>query len=223
MQKGNMTIKCVLFDLDGTLADTSQDMCDSLNRILKTRNLEQVDCSNLKKYISRGAIGIIEYASIVNGKSIDSSLLRSEFLEDYKNNCFIKTKLNPNMDQLLRYLLDKGIKIGIVTNKHSRYVNNIVKGLDIEKDLSCVVTGDMVLNAKPASDSLVKAAELVQSSVKNIMYVGDDERDIIAGKRAGMITVAANFGFISNEISINAWEADIIIDDPLSLREYLVN
>ena len=126
MQKGNMKIECVLFDLDGTLADTSQDMCDSLNRILKTRNLEQVDCYNLKKYISRGAIGIIEYASKVNGKSIDSSLLRSEFLEDYKNNCFIKTKLNPNMDQLLNYLLDKEIKIGIVTNKHSRYVNNIM-------------------------------------------------------------------------------------------------
>ena len=223
MQKDNIKIKCVLFDLDGTLADTSQDMCDSLNRVLKTRNLEQVNCYNLKKYISRGAIGIIEYASIVNGKSIDSSLLRSEFLEDYKNNCFIKTKLNPNMGQLLDYLLDKEIKIGIVTNKHSRYVNNIIKGLGIEKDLSCVVTGDMVLNAKPASDSLIKAAELVQSSVENIMYVGDDERDIIAGKKAGMITVAANFGFISDEISINAWEADIIIDDPLDLRDYLVN
>ena len=223
MQKDNMKIKCVLFDLDGTLADTSQDMCDSLNRILKTRDLEQVNCYNLKKYISRGAIGIIEYASIVNGKSIDSSLLRSEFLEDYKNNCFIKTKLNPNMGQLLDYLLDKEIKIGIVTNKHSRYVKNIVKGLGIEKDLSCVVTGDMVLNAKPASDSLIKAAELVQSSVENVMYVGDDERDIIAGKKAGMITVAANFGFISDEISINAWEADIIIDDPLDLKDYLVN
>ena len=223
MQKGNMKIECVLFDLDGTLADTSQDMCDSLNRILKTRNLEQVDCYNLKAYISSGAIGMIEYASKVNGRSIDSSLIRSEFLEDYKNNCFIKTKLNPNMDQLLNYLLDKEIKIGIVTNKHSRYVNNIVKGLGIEKDLSCVVTGDMVLNAKPASDSLIKAAELVQSSVENVMYVGDDERDIIAGKKAGMITVAANFGFISDEISINAWEADIIIDDPLYLRDYLVN
>ena len=223
MLKDNILIKCVLFDLDGTLADTSQDMCDSLNRVLKSRSLKQVDCMKLKKYISRGAIGIIEYASIVNGKSIDSSLLRSEFLDDYKNNCFIKTELNKNMAELLDFLLAKKIKVGIVTNKHSRYVNKIVEGLGINKSLSCIVTGDMVLNAKPASDGLLKAAELVQTSVNNTMYVGDDERDIVAGKKAGMITVAANFGFIDDEININSWEADIIIDNPLNLKKYLVN
>ena len=131
MLKNNKEILSVLFDLDGTLADTSQDMCDSLNRILDSRDLKQVDCLNIRKYISRGAIGVIEYASVVNGKSIDSSLLRSEFLEDYKNNCFIKTTLNKDMDQLLDYLLSEQIKIGVVTNKHSRYVNKIIKGLGL--------------------------------------------------------------------------------------------
>ena len=198
MPKNNKEILSVLFDLDGTLADTSQDMCDSLNRVLDTRNLKPVDCVELKKYISRGAIGVIEYASLVNGKSIDSSLLRSEFLEDYKSNCFIKTTLNKNMEQLLEYLLSVHIKVG-------------------------VVTGDMVLNAKPASDSLIKAAEIIQCPTDNIIYVGDDERDIIAGKGAGMITVAADFGFINDEININSWKADLIIDNPLSLRKYLIN
>ena len=223
MPKDNKEILSVLFDLDGTLADTSQDMCDSLNRVLDTRNLKPVDCVELKKYISRGAIGVIEYASLVNGKSIDSSLLRSEFLEDYKSNCFIKTTLNKNMDQLLDYLLSVHIKVGVVTNKHSRYVNKIIQGLGIEQALSCVVTGDMVLNAKPASDSLIKAAEIIQCPTDNIIYVGDDERDIIAGKGAGMITVAADFGFINDEINVNSWEADLIIDNPLSLRNYLIN
>ena len=223
MPKNNKEILSVLFDLDGTLADTSQDMCDSLNRVLDTRNLKPVDCVELKKYISRGAIGVIEYASLVNGKSIDSSLLRSEFLEDYKSNCFIKTTLNKNMDQLLDYLLSVHIKVGVVTNKHSRYVNKIIQGLGIEQALSCVVTGDMVLNAKPASDSLIKAAEIIQCPTDNIIYVGDDERDIIAGKGAGMITVAADFGFINDEINVNSWQADLIIDNPLSLRKYLIN
>ena len=104
MLKNNKEILSVLFDLDGTLADTSQDMCDSLNRILDSRDLKQVDCLNIRKYISRGAIGVIEYASVVNGKSIDSSLLRSEFLEDYKNNCFIKTTLNKDMDLSLIHI-----------------------------------------------------------------------------------------------------------------------
>ncbi len=223
MHKSSQKIKSVLFDLDGTLADTSQDMCDSLNRVLEKREYKKVDCKSLKKYISRGAIGIIEYASLVNGKSIDSSMLRSEFLEDYKNNCFHKTTLNENMDELLDYLLNRQIKIGIVTNKHSRYVNKIINGLGLENTLSCVVTGDMVLNAKPASDSLIKASELINCQADAIMYVGDDERDIIAGRNAGMITVAANFGFISDDINVNSWQADIVIDDPVSLKKYLIN
>ena len=223
MQKNNLDIKSVLFDLDGTLADTSLDMCNSLNRVLETRNLKQVNCSELKKYISRGAIGIIEYASIVNDREIDSSLLRAEFLEDYKNNCFIETKLNINMQDLLNFLVKRNIKIGIVTNKHSRYVDKIIEGLDISKILSCVVTGDMVLHAKPACDGLLMASELINCSIKNTVYVGDDERDIIAGRNAGMMTVAANFGFIHDDVNINSWEADLIIDDPMELRDYLVN
>ena len=223
MHKSNWKIKSVLFDLDGTLADTSQDMCDSLNRVLEKREYKKVDCKSLKKYISRGAIGIIEYASVVNGKSIDSSMLRSEFLEDYKNNCFHKTTLNENMEELLDYLLSRQIKIGIVTNKHSRYVNKIVDGLGLKNTLSCVVTGDMVLNGKPASDSLIKASELINCQADAIMYVGDDERDIIAGRNAGMITVAANFGFISEDTNVNSWQADIVINDPVSLKQYLIN
>lgn len=223
MQKNNLDIKSVLFDLDGTLADTSVDMCNSLNRVLETRNLKQVNCSDLKKYISRGAVGIIEYASIVNDREIDSSLLRAEFLEDYKHNCFIATKLNINIQDLLNFLVESNIMIGIVTNKHSRYVDKIIEGLGISKILSCVVTGDMVLHAKPACDGLLKASELINCSNENTIYVGDDERDIIAGKRAGMVTVAANFGFIHHDMNINSWEADLIIDDPMEIRDYLIN
>ena len=89
MLKNSNKVKAVLFDLDGTLADTSPDMCASLNRVLTTHKLKTVDCINLKKHISRGALGVIEYASCVNGRDIDSSLLRSEFLEDYKDHSFI--------------------------------------------------------------------------------------------------------------------------------------
>ena len=162
MLKNKHKVKAVLFDLDGTLADTSPDMCASLNRVLVSHRLKTVDCMKLKKHISRGALGVIEYASHVNGRDIDSSLLRSEFLEDYKHHTFVKTKLNKDMDKVLNYLINKSIKIGIVTNKHSRYVKKIIEGLGLTKKLSCVITGDMVLNAKPAIDGLIKAAEEVQ-------------------------------------------------------------
>ena len=220
MLKDN-NITSVLFDLDGTLADTSQDMCDSLNRILDVHKLKKVQCTELKKHISRGAIGIIEFASIVNGRSVDSSLIRSEFLEDYKDNCFINTKINNNMDSLIDYLISKNIRVGVVTNKHSRYVNKIIKGLNLEDKLNCIVTGDMVSNPKPDIDGLVKAAEITKCNVSNTIYVGDDERDIIAGRNAGMMTVVADFGFISPDTNIKLWKADLIINDSLDLKKYI--
>ena len=221
MLKRNHKFKAVLFDLDGTLADTSPDMCASLNRVLVSHKLKTVDCINLKKHISRGALGVIEYASHVNGRDIDSSLLRSEFLDDYKHQPFLKTKLNKDMDKLLEYLIKKNILIGIVTNKHSRYVKKIIEGLDLTKKLSCVITGDMVLNAKPAIDGLIKAAEEIQCEVDKIIYVGDDERDIIAGRDAGMSTVAADFGFISTDINVRSWNSDLIIYNALELKNYI--
>ena len=215
-------IKAVLFDLDGTLADTSPDMCSSLNRVLVSHKLKTVDCMNLKKHISRGAVGVIEYASHINGRDIDSSLLRSEFLDDYKHHPFVETKLNKDMDKLLNYLIKKNIMIGVVTNKHSRYVKKIIEGLGLTKKLSCVITGDMVLNAKPAIDGLIKAADEIQCNVDEIIYVGDDERDIIAGKNAGMKTVAADFGFVNKDYDIFSWNADGVIKKPMMLKDFLI-
>jgi len=211
-------MKSVLFDLDGTLADTSVDMCNALNTILKNRGLKTVDCQNLKYHISRGAIGIIKYASEINGRSIDSSMMRSEFLEEYSKNCFIETRLVEGMDELLKSLEDKGCKWGIVTNKHFKYVNKIVRGLKISERMSCLVTGNMVNDPKPAPDSLIHAMCLLDEVPKNVIYVGDDERDILAGKAAGVETVAADFGFIENTSEINGWNADNIIMKPSELK-----
>ena len=133
----------------------------------------------------------------------------------------VKTKLNKDMDKLLNYLVNKNIIIGIVTNKHSRYVSKIIEGLDLTKKLSCVITGDMVLNAKPAIDGLIKAAEEIQCNVNEIVYVGDDERDIVAGRDAGMTTVAADFGFISADINVRSWNSDLIIYNALELKNYI--
>ena len=122
---------------------------------------------------------------------------------------------------MLDYLLNKNILTGIVTNKHSRYVSKIIKGLNLGEKLSCTITGDMVLNAKPAIDGLTKAAEKIQCNVDEIIYVGDDERDIIAGRDAGMNTIAADFGFISSDTNVSSWNSDLIIYDALELKNYI--
>ncbi len=214
--------KSVLFDLDGTLADTSVDMCNALNIILKKRGLKTVECEDLKYHISRGAVGIIKYASEVNGRSIDSSMIRSDFLEEYSKNCFVETRFVEGMNDLLILLEKKGFRWGIVTNKHSKYVNKIVSGLNISDRLSCLVTSNMVNEPKPAPDSLLHAMCLLNEEPKNVVYVGDDERDIIAGKAAGVHTIAADFGFIEDSSIINTWNADDIITKPTEI-ETIIN
>ena len=215
-------INCVLFDLDGTLADTSKDMCNALNVVLSRNRFKSVDCLELKTHISRGAVGVIEYASHVNERSIDSSLLRAEFLQEYSDKCFVHTKMIDDMKKLIDHMNNIQISWGIVTNKHSKYVNKILKGLSIDDKVACLITGDMVSEPKPSPEGLLEASKIAGINPSECMYVGDDERDIIAGRNAGMYTVAADFGFIHKEDSADSWHADKVIKKPSELINLIV-
>ena len=215
-------INCVLFDLDGTLADTSKDMCNALNVVLSRNRFKPVDCLELKTHISRGAVGVIEYASQVNGRSIDSSLLRAEFLQEYSDRCFVHTRMIDDMKELIDHMNNTQISWGIVTNKHSKYVNKILKGLSIDDKVACLITGDMVSEPKPSPEGLLEASKIAGINPSECIYVGDDERDIIAGRNAGMYTVAADFGFIHKEDSADSWHADKVIKKPSELINLIV-
>jgi len=217
-----MKIECILFDLDGTVADTSVDMCNALNTVLLQNKFKTVDCNELKTHISRGALGVIEYASTVNQRSIDSSLLRAEFLQEYSNNCFIHTKMIKNMNSLIDHAISKKISCGIVTNKHSKFVKKILTGLLLDTKIDCLITGDMVSEPKPSSEGLLEASRLTGVEPAKCIYVGDDERDIIAGRNAGMYTVAADFGFINTEYDVELWNANKIIKDPCELLNLII-
>ena len=210
-------INFVLFDLDGTLADTSKDMCNALNIVLSRNKFKTVDCLELKTHISRGAKGVIEYASYINGRSIDSSLLRAEFLQEYSDKCFIHTSMIDDMSKLIDHMENNQIPWGIVTNKHSKYVNQILKGLSIDNKVTCLITGDMVSEPKPNPEGLLEASKLAGIEPAECIYIGDDERDIIAGRSAGMYTVAADFGFIHKDDAADSWHADKVITKPSEL------
>ena len=215
-------INCVLFDLDGTLADTSKDMCNALNIVLSRNRFKPVDCLELKTHISRGAVGVIEFASHVNGRSIDSSLLRAEFLQEYSDKCFVHTKMIDDMKKLIDHMNNIQISWGIVTNKHSKYVNKILKGLSIDDKVACLITGDMVSEPKPSPEGLLEASKIAGINPSECIYVGDDERDIIAGRNAGMYTVAADFGFIHKDDSADSWHADKVIKKPSELINLII-
>ena len=147
--------------------------------------------------------------------------MRSEFLEDYRENCITRTELVSGMDFLLSELENMSIRWGVVTNKHYKFASKIIEGLSIKNRSSCLITGNMVNNPKPSSEMLLKATDLLSLHTDNVMYVGDDERDIIAGKSAGMKTATANFGFIKNVINYRSWNSDYILNRPQDLLEIL--
>ena len=116
----------------------------------------------------------------------------------------------------------KKISCGIVTNKHSKFVKKILTGLLLDTKIDCLITGDMVSEPKPSSEGLLEASRLTGVDPAKCIYVGDDERDIIAGRNAGMYTVAADFGFINTEHDVELWNANKIIKDPCELLSLII-
>ena len=132
-----------------------------------------------------------------------------------------RTELVSGMDFMLNELENMSIKWGVVTNKHYKFASKIIEGLNIKDRSSCLITGNMVNNPKPSPEMLLKAVELLRLDVNDVMYIGDDERDIIAGKSAGMKTVIANFGFIKDNVNYNSWGSDYILNRPQELLDIL--
>ncbi len=212
-------IEAILFDLDGTFVDTSKDMCNALNLVLEENNLMPVTHEELRFHISKGAEGIIQFACKNSVDQITKNQLKGEFLNAYENNVCIHTHLIDGIEELINDIEEKKIIWGIVTNKHARFVKDILKKLGYLNKLDCLVTGDMVKETKPEPDSLLLASGKLSKEPNIIAYVGDDRRDIQAGKQAGMITVAADFGFVFNNSIIPSWNADFIITNPNQLLD----
>ena len=212
----------VLFDLDGTFADTSLDLCYVLNTLLKKNNKPLVDESEIKYHISRGAEGLINYGfgNDLSGK--DKIELKKEFLDLYDENTTQHVTLIKGIANLIDQIESKKILWGIVTNKHSKFAIKVMEELNYHDRASCLVTRDMVDNAKPAPDSLILACYKLNIKPENSIYVGDDRRDIIAGQRANMKTAIADFGFINTNDNINDWNADIILSKPSELIKYII-
>jgi len=212
----------VLFDLDGTFADTSLDLCYVLNTLLKKNNKPLVDESEIKYHISRGAEGLINYGfgNDLSGK--DKIELKKEFLDLYDENTTQHVTLIKGIASLIDQIESKKILWGIVTNKHSKFAIKVMEELNYHDRASCLITGDMVDNSKPAPDSLILACYKLNIEPENSIYVGDDRRDIIAGQRAKMKTAIADFGFINTNDNINDWNADIILSKPGELIKYII-
>ena len=211
----------VLFDLDGTFADTLPDLSVALTQALAERNLEPVSSHVLRPLVSRGARAMAEKAcgEIVDQSTLDGLVAR--FLALYGANVSLHTRLVDGVQAVLDELHRRAIPWGIVTNKRREYSEPLMRALDPTRRAACIVSGDSTANAKPHPQPLLHACKLLGSTPGACVYVGDAEIDMLAARRAGMRSVAALYGYIAPEDDPRSWRADATIDTPHELLAWI--
>ena len=205
-------IRAVLFDLDGTLADTAPDMARTVNVLRSRRGLAPVPLRQVRPHVSKGARGMICSAFAISTEHPDYTGLREEFFEAYSGNLCVDTRLFPGMEGLLDDLEQRGIAWGVVTNKFERFARPVLEGLGLAQRASVIVGGDTCPRAKPFPDPLLFAARELQVEPADALYVGDDERDVQAARAAGMPVLVAGYGYLGDGPLPEAWGADAIVD-----------
>jgi|TARA_B110000196_G_C21052502_1_gene618098 N-acetyl-D-muramate 6-phosphate phosphatase len=218
-----MSIKGVLFDLDGTLVDTAPDLVQVLNRLLATRNLPPYPFAIARNEVSNGALGLIRLGFQQEASESEIENLRQEFLKLYTQNPCEKSKLFSGLDKVLIHLSEQSIPWGIVTNKPHAMTEPLLKRLGLLSQAGCVVSGDRIAKRKPHPAPVLLGAKELGIPSKNCVYVGDAPRDIEAGRAAGMPTIAASYGYIRAQINPESWGASIVIRQPSELSNALLN
>jgi len=210
--------RAALFDLDGTLADTAPDLVAAVNKMRRDRGLELVPVERLRPFASAGARGLIGGAFGIGPEDRAFASMREEFLANYETDLCIETTLFPGIADLLDALDARGVRWGIVTNKVGRLTMPLVAQLGLAARAGCVVSGDTTPHSKPHPAPLLHAAETLALPPAQIVYVGDDLRDVQAGFAAGMATVAAAYGYCGADLPPAMWHAQHIVDTPQQLH-----
>jgi 2-phosphoglycolate phosphatase len=213
-------IQAVLFDLDGTLADTAPDLAYALNCMRVARDLPVLPVAATRAYTSMGARGLLGVGLDVTPEHPDYNAMREEFLANYERNLCRETRLFPGMAELLDALEQRGLPWGVVTNKAERYTHPLLEKLGVHQRAACVIGGDTTGKTKPDPAPLFAASERICIPSRHCIYVGDDRRDVEAGRAAGMKTVVVKFGYLHGG-DPETWMADAMIDAPQELLQHL--
>ncbi|SUA35934.1 phosphatase [Neisseria zoodegmatis] len=213
--------EAVLFDLDGTLADTALDLGGALNTLLRRHNLPEKSIAEIRPVASHGASGLILMGAGISKDHPEHARWRQEYLAEYER-CFDhETVLFDDINRLIAELDKRGIKWGIITNKPHTFTHRLVPKLGFSIPPAVVVSGDTCGEAKPSTKPMFYACEQIGVKPENCIYVGDAERDMQAGRNAGMKTVLADWGYIAAEDQTGEWPHDARIDTPLELLAHL--
>jgi N-acetyl-D-muramate 6-phosphate phosphatase len=214
-------IKAVLFDLDGTLADTAHDLGYALNRQRIARGLSALPIALIRTEASAGARGLLGLGFSIKPGDSGYDAMRAEFLDFYAEHLCRETSLFPGIAELLDQLDDRQLPWGIVTNKPARFTIPLMQELGLSQRAACVISGGDTTHSKPHPEPLLTASSAMAIAPDECIYLGDDIRDVQASLAAGMEPVIARYGYLGSASPPESWGARYLIDQPQELLGYL--
>lgn len=219
--KTDLQPAAVLFDLDGTLIDTAPDFIRCLNRLRRHHGLPPLPPEHIRRSVSNGARAMVRLGFGLEPGQPGYEQKHADFLDLYEAEMAVETTLFDGMERLLASLEARSIPWGIVTNKPVRFAAPLIRALDLSERCATLVCPDHVSQRKPHPEPLLLACRQLGVAAHDSLYVGDHERDIEAGRRAGMHTVAVRYGYIEDPESVPQWQADFIADSVKDLTNLL--
>lgn len=214
-------IRTVLFDLDGTLADTAPDLAYALNFVLEEQGLAPLPFETIRPVVSHGGIALIKLGFGIDETAGNFHPLRQRLLDIYRANIARETRLFDGMSPLLDCLEQRGLNWGVVTNKPAWLTEPLLQELGLSERAAAIVSGDTLPQRKPHPAPMLLACEQAGSDAAHCLYIGDAERDIEAGRNAGMRTLVALFGYIGNTDFPEHWQADGMVESALDILDWL--
>ena len=216
-----LPIQAVLFDLDGTLIDSAPDLGAAADKMRTDRGMTSLPAALYRPMAGAGARGMLDVAFGVAPQTADFAVLQEEFLQNYERRMLDNTLVFDGVIELIAALQARGLLWGVVTNKSSRFTDPLTRAMPLFANARAVVSGDTTPHSKPHPAPLFEAATRLGLPPEACIYVGDDERDIVAGRAAGMKTVAALYGYLGAVDATEHWGADAAITYPPELVQWL--
>ena len=213
--------QAVLFDLDGTLIDSAPDLGAAADKMRTDRGLSSLPLDHYRPMAGAGARGMLGIAFGMTTEHPDFEVMKEEFFVNYENCMTERTCIFDGVVDMIARLVALGLPWGVVTNKSSRFTDPLTAAMPLFATAGAIVSGNTTPYAKPHPEPLFEAARRLSVDPTRCVYVGDDERDIVAGLAAGMGTVAATYGYLGQQSDISRWNAHLRIDSPLSLLQFL--
>ncbi len=211
----------VFFDLDGTLVDTAPDLAYALNKVLQQEGRAALPYESIRGVASHGSAGLLGLAFGITTEHPEFSSLQKRFVQIYQDNLTRESNLFKGMQTVIDKLDDMKIKWGVITNKPAFLTKPLMAGLQLDQRAACIVSGDTTEQSKPHPAPMLHACKMVNTNPSHCVYIGDAERDIVAGRNADMHTLVARYGYLSDDDRPENWQADGIINHPEELLQWL--